>query len=120
MLDAAQMHGITIQYCMPFMRHMLSSPRYPHVTTTWLLPTRARLDNWRIGDQSLVIYALLSKLPSKDGFWSRSYQPGNPCGEERFEPHQRRHVADRLVSLCKCNQMALASFSYEQCPSARR
>eukprot|EP01031_Cornospumella_fuschlensis_P027945 gene27945-33744_t len=102
MHDAAQMHGITIQYCMPFVRHMLSSPRYPHVTQIrasddYVASPYEGVDNWRIGGQSLVIYAL-GKLPSKDGFWSRSYQPGNPYGEERFEPHVRLQAAVASLS----------------------
>jgi hypothetical protein len=105
MAEGARNNGLTIQYCMPFIRHLIQSLEFDLVTQA-----RASDDyvvapyneseanpNWRIGGQALLIDAL-GMSPSKDGYWSTSYQPGNPYGEERFEPCPRLQAAVTSLS----------------------
>lgn len=102
MNDGAVANGVTIQYCMPFIRHLLQSVEMSAVTQArasddYVVSPYQGVDNWRIGGQSLLIYSL-GMLPSKDGFWSSSYQPGNPYGEERYEPYPRLQAAVTSLS----------------------
>lgn len=76
MARAAEKNGLTIQYCMAYMRFLLQAVLYPSVTQT-----RASGDylddseQWRIGAGSPLLWAL-GLSPSKDGLWSTSQQPG--------------------------------------------
>eukprot|EP01039_Chlorochromonas_danica_P003209 gene3209-3514_t len=93
---------VNVQYCMPFIRHLLQSVEMNAVTQArasddYVVSPYEGIDNWRIGGQSLLIYAL-GLWPSKDGFWSTSYQPGNPYGEDRFEPYPALQAAVTSLS----------------------
>ena len=97
MASGADEEGVTIQYCMPFVRHLLESVKYPAVTQArasddYVVSPFVGHDNWRVGGQSVLIENL-GLRPSKDGFWSSGYQPGNPYGLSRFEPYPRLHAA---------------------------
>lgn len=95
---AAEKNNLTIQYCMPHMRHVLQSLEVSAVTQV-----RASGDyllnehQWRIGGQSIVLNAL-GLLPSKDGFWSTKYQEGHVYGPEGWEPAARRQAAVASLS----------------------
>lgn len=102
MNQGAVANGLAIQYCMPFIRHLLQSPEMSAVTQArasddYVVSPYEGVDNWRIGGQSLLITAL-GLLPSKDGFWSTSYQAGNPYGEERFGGFPRLQSAVTSLS----------------------
>ena len=91
--QAASQNGITVQYCMPHMRHILQSLEVSAVTQVrasgdYLLNT----EQWRIGGQSILLNAL-GLLPSKDGYWSVSKQEGNPYVVRITEPATRRQAA---------------------------
>jgi hypothetical protein len=85
MATAAEEHGIFIQYCMPWSRHLLSSLQFPAVTQA-----RASDDyqpgnaQWQIGYTSML-YRALGLAPFKDNFWTTQWQEGNPYGLN--EPH---------------------------------
>jgi hypothetical protein len=53
--------------------------------------------NWRIGGQGLLLDAL-GLAPSKDGFWTTSYQPGHPYDPGSHEPHPRLQSAVATLS----------------------
>jgi hypothetical protein len=78
MATAAEEHGIFIQYCMPWSRHLLSSLQFPAVTQA-----RASDDyqpgnsQWKLGYSSML-YRAMGLAPFKDNFWTTQYQPGNP------------------------------------------
>ncbi len=100
----AAQKGITIQYCMPYIRHLLMSLEVSAVTQArasddYVVAPYDGVDvqNWRIGGQTLLLEAL-GLASSKDGFWSTGYQPGNPYGEERFEPYPRLESAVATLS----------------------
>ena len=108
MAQGAAYNGLTMQYCMPYIRQLIQSLEAPLVTQA-----RASDDyvvapyddgdvydehpNWNIGAQSMMISSL-GLAPSKDGFWTTSYQPGNPYGEERYEPAPRIHAVVATLS----------------------
>ena len=81
MAQGALKNQITIQYCMPYMRHLLQSLAFPAVTQarasddyrTWFWHD----PQWQIGETSLV-YKALGLAPSKDVFWTTTNQPGAP------------------------------------------
>jgi len=76
----AAKNNLTIQYCMPYVRHLLQSLEVDSVTQA-----RASDDykpsedsgQWRIAGQNILINAL-GLAPSKDGVYSSSVQDGNP------------------------------------------
>jgi hypothetical protein len=87
--------GLTIQYCMPYIRFLLQSVEVAAVTQArasddYVVAPYDGVDNWRIAGQSILIDAL-GLAPSKDGFWTTAFQPGNPYGEDRYEPNPRLH-----------------------------
>jgi hypothetical protein len=98
----AEQAGLTIQYCMPYIRFMLHSVEVPVVTQTrasddYVVSPYDGVDNWKIAGQSMLIDAL-GLASSKDGFWTSSFQPGNPYGEERYESNPRLHSAVATLS----------------------
>ncbi|XP_077969877.1 uncharacterized protein LOC120331113 [Styela clava] len=80
--QAAEEHGISIQYCMALSRHMLQSIEIPAVT-------QARVSDdyhpgnsqWKTGVESMFANAL-HLAPFKDTFWSTSNQTGSPYGND--------------------------------------
>ena len=91
MARGAERSGLTIQYCMPHVRHLLQSLEFPAVTQVrasddYVVSPYDGEDNWRIGGNTLLIDAL-GMAPSKDSFWSSRSQPGNPYGDDRYEPY---------------------------------
>lgn len=102
MADAAYEEGISIQYCMPFVRFLLQSVEFPSVTQArgsddYVLSPHSGHDNWRIGGQALLIEALGLSI-SKDGFMTSQNENGNPYGEKRFEPFPRLQSAVATIS----------------------
>jgi hypothetical protein len=114
----AARNGLTIQYCMPYVRHLLQSLEVPVVTQARASDdyvvgppppqsplqqpppdqtTTHSFSNWKIGGQSLLLDAL-GLAPSKDGFWSTPIQPGNPYGDERGERCPRLQSAVTTLS----------------------
>jgi hypothetical protein len=100
MANGAEKNGLTIQYCMPHIRHVLQSVEFPVVTQA-----RASDDykpgedteQWRIGGQTMLFTAL-GLASSKDAFWSTTEQPGNPYGENNTEPAPRLQAAVLTLS----------------------
>jgi len=75
--NAAAKNGITIQYCMPYPRHVLQSVEVPAVTNFRASDDyRPGGSQWKLGLSSLIAYAL-GLAPSKDNYWSTRTQPGN-------------------------------------------
>eukprot|EP01064_Diplonema_japonicum_P018967 TRINITY_DN2766_c0_g1_i1.p1 TRINITY_DN2766_c0_g1~~TRINITY_DN2766_c0_g1_i1.p1 ORF type:complete len:748 (+),score=157.49 TRINITY_DN2766_c0_g1_i1:51-2294(+) len=82
--SAAEKNGLTIQYCMPYTRHVLQSVEVPVVTQV-----RASDDyvpggnhapaNWNLGGSSILAHAV-ALAPYKDNFWSSTQEPGGSCG----------------------------------------
>lgn len=98
----AKTNNVNIQYCMPYIRHLLQSLEVEQVTQArasddYVIPPYVGVDNWRIGGQSMLIDAL-GLAPSKDGFWSSAVQPNNPYGEDRYEPYSRLQSAVTTLS----------------------
>lgn len=96
MATGARKNGITVQYCMPYVRHLLQSLEvnsiFGYADSNIVTQARASDDHkpsededqWRIGGQAMLLNAL-GLRPSKDGFWSSSSQPGNPYGDDKIE-----------------------------------
>ena len=108
MAQGAAYNGLTIQYCMPYIRQLIQSLEIPLATQARAsddyvvapyenADTYADHHNWNIGAQSMMI-SNLGMAPSKDGFWTTSYQPGNPYGEEKYEPAPRIQAAVATLS----------------------
>jgi hypothetical protein len=79
---AASKFGLSIQYCMPYTRHLLQSLEIESVTQARAsddYKPGEDLEQWRIGGQNILL-AALGLAPSKDAYWSASVQPGNPYG----------------------------------------
>jgi len=95
---AAAEHGLTVQYCMAYWRHLLQSIELPSVT-------QARASNdyhpggdqWRLGLTSMLLHAI-GLAPSKDNYWSTDVQPGNKWGNTTKEPHNRLQAAVSSLS----------------------
>lgn len=83
---AASRNGITIQYCMPYLCHLLQSLEIDSVSQA-----RASDDyhiigtQWQIGPVALILDAL-GLRPSKDTAWSAKVQPGNRYGLQEPDP----------------------------------
>lgn len=80
---------------MPYVRHLLQSLEIAAVTQARAsddYKPGEDLDQWKIGGQSILIEAL-GLVPSKDGFWTTTYQDGNPYGEDHTEPAPRMQSA---------------------------
>jgi hypothetical protein len=104
----AARRNITIQYCMPFVRHLMQSLEIQSVTQArasddYVVSPYDGYPNWKIGGQTMLIDAL-GLSPSKDGFWSSSYQSNNPYGVDRFEPCPR---LQSLVTTLSCGPVAV-------------
>ncbi len=85
--DAAQSLGVTIQYCMPLINHMLESTTIPAVTNARASGDyHPGSDQWDIGLSS-IFYAAIGIQPSKDDWWSTEFQPGSPYGDKPTEPN---------------------------------
>eukprot|EP01120_Amphizonella_sp_Union-15-10_P008061 TRINITY_DN2821_c0_g1_i1.p1 TRINITY_DN2821_c0_g1~~TRINITY_DN2821_c0_g1_i1.p1 ORF type:complete len:734 (+),score=155.15 TRINITY_DN2821_c0_g1_i1:26-2227(+) len=91
--QAAADAGLTIQYCMPYPRHVLQSVELPAVTN-FRASDDYHPDNaqWKIGVSSIVAYAL-GLAPSKDNFWTTPVQPGNPYNLKEDYPELESAVA---------------------------
>ena len=91
MNQAALRAGLSVQYCMPLVRHLLQSLEELAVTQARASDDYnhnpvAGYENWRIGGQSILLDAL-GLSTSKDGFWTTNFQSGNPYGDESVEPY---------------------------------
>jgi hypothetical protein len=83
----ASKNGVTIQYCMPYARHVLQSVEVPAVTNFRASDDyQPGNDQWKLGLSSIIADAL-ALAPSKDDFWSTQVQPGNDYNaqEPNFE-----------------------------------
>jgi len=79
---AASAHGLGIQYCMPFPRHLMQSVEISSVTQARAsndYGPRDRKWQWRIGRSSILVDAL-GLAPSKDGVYTTAVQPGGSQG----------------------------------------
>ena len=108
--EGAAKHDLTIQYCMPYVRHLLQSLEVSSVTQA-----RASDDykpsedsgQWRIAGQNILLNAL-GLAPSKDGVYSSSVQDGNPYGISEgavLEPYPR---LQSVVAALSAGPIALA------------
>jgi hypothetical protein len=85
--DAAAALGVTIQYCMPLINHMLESTTIPAVTNARASGDyHPGTDQWDIGLSSLFYFAI-GIQPSKDDFWTTEFQPNSPYGDKPTEPN---------------------------------
>eukprot|EP01012_Entosiphon_sulcatum_P028632 TRINITY_DN3468_c0_g1_i1.p1 TRINITY_DN3468_c0_g1~~TRINITY_DN3468_c0_g1_i1.p1 ORF type:complete len:750 (+),score=126.46 TRINITY_DN3468_c0_g1_i1:23-2251(+) len=87
---AAAKYNVAIQYCMAWPRHILQSLELPAVTNARASGDymQARSSQWQIGVSSLFAIAV-GLAPSKDNYWSRAQQPGNPYNShEPYSPLQ--------------------------------
>lgn len=85
--QAAQRYGLTIQYCMPYPRHLLQSLEVPAVTQTRASDDyTAGNSQWMIGDTSILDNAL-GLAPFKDNFFTNSTQPRGGCHTIFQEPY---------------------------------
>ncbi|KAK3742202.1 hypothetical protein RRG08_056560 [Elysia crispata] len=93
---AAEKHGITIQYCMSYGRHILQSLQIPAVTQARASddyqPARPEITQYKIGITSMFVDAL-NLAPSKDTFWSTNVQPGNPYHGYEAAPYLQTLIA---------------------------
>jgi len=94
MHHGAAKQGITIQYCMSMVRHILQSVELPAVTQARASGDyHSNLsDQWKIGGSSILADAI-GIYPSKDNAWSTASQPGNPYEGSRTEPFSRLQFA---------------------------
>ncbi len=99
MAAAADRNGLSIQYCMTHMRHMLQSSELPAVTQARASGDYHPGENqWhQVGTTGIFAYAL-GVAPSKDNYWSTTYQPGNKWGNAN-EPYNRLQAA--VITLTK-------------------
>ncbi len=93
--------GVTIQYCMPFPRHVLQSVEIPAVTQVRASDDHVPCESyyplqWRIGYSSLFAWAV-AIAPFKDNAWSTSFQPGGSCGNS-LEVSPGLHLAISVFS----------------------
>ena len=101
MAAAAEKHGITIQYCMSYCRHILASVALPSVTQARASddyhPGR---DQWHaLGTTGLFAWAV-GLGPSKDNFWTTADQPGaSHYSDHPREPKSRLESA--VITLTK-------------------
>jgi hypothetical protein len=97
---AALKNGLTVQYCMPHIRHILQSVECASVTQARAsddYKPSQNTEQWRIGGQSILLEAL-GLAPSKDGVWTTTSQPGNPYGEDKVEPTPRLQTVVTVLS----------------------
>jgi hypothetical protein len=94
MNNAIDKQGITQQYCMSMVRHILQSVELPAVTQA-----RAsgdyhsdRTQQWKLGDSSILADAI-GIYPTKDNAWSVAVQPDMPYNDKRTEPYSRLQFA---------------------------
>lgn len=94
MANALDKQGMTQQYCMSMVRHILQSVELPAVTQA-----RASgdyhsdlTDQWKLGDSSILADAI-GIYPTKDNAWSVAVQPDNPYHDKRTEPNSRLQYA---------------------------
>eukprot|EP01064_Diplonema_japonicum_P033984 TRINITY_DN6871_c0_g1_i1.p1 TRINITY_DN6871_c0_g1~~TRINITY_DN6871_c0_g1_i1.p1 ORF type:complete len:747 (+),score=140.47 TRINITY_DN6871_c0_g1_i1:43-2283(+) len=82
--SAAADNGLTIQYCMPYARHVLQSVEIPVVTQVrtsgdYVPSNNEAPPNWNIGGSSILAHAV-ALAPFKDSFWTSTCEPGGSCG----------------------------------------
>jgi hypothetical protein len=89
---AAAESGVTIQYCMPYPRHTLSSVELQAVTQV-RSSDDYHPDNpqWKIGLSSLLAHSI-GLAPSKDNFWTTTTQP-NPYNLSENWPYLESAIA---------------------------
>lgn len=97
----AQAAGVTIQYCMPFPRHIMQSIEIPAVTQVRASDDHVPCEGyyplqWRIGFSSMFSWAV-AVAPFKDNAWSTSLQPGGSCGNS-LEVSPGLHLAISVFS----------------------
>jgi len=85
--NAAQGLGVTIQYCMPLVNHMLESTTIQPVTNARASGDyHPGTDQWAIGLSSLFYYAI-GIQPSKDDWWTSVNEPNSPYPDNPTEPN---------------------------------
>ena len=92
----AAAHGIHIQYCLSYARHLLQSVEVPAVvqarSSRDYEPGNTAWDNWRVGETSILLWAL-GLAPHKDTWSSTSVQPGNPYNSSEPDPALQSLIA---------------------------
>ncbi len=102
---AADSNGMTIQYCMSHCRHILASVEIPSVTQArasgdYHPGTPYPHDQWhQLGTTGILAWAV-GVAPSKDNYWSSTYQPGSlHYTDHPREPYRRLQAA--VITLSK-------------------
>lgn len=101
--QAAEAHGVSIQYCMSFPRHVFVSLELNAVTqvraSNDYQPQSVLLDyfQWRIGESSLWLESI-GVQPSKDSYWSMPTSQYTPHYDPLFNTTERRNRLESLVS----------------------
>jgi len=87
--QSAYQHDLSIQYCMSYPRHVMTSVELASVTQARASDDyHPGNDQWRIGISSIFNWAI-DIAPSKDSFWSMpGAQPG-PYSTDTQEPYNR-------------------------------
>ncbi len=94
--EGAYRHGLSVQYCMSYPRHVLQSVEIPAVTQARAsndYQSQAQIfdyDQWRIGESSLWV-AAIGICPSKDSFWTMPNSQFDPHYDPFFNVSERRN-----------------------------
>eukprot|EP00054_Salpingoeca_dolichothecata_P012674 m.70327 g.70327 ORF g.70327 m.70327 type:complete len:763 (+) comp20068_c0_seq1:336-2624(+) len=96
---AAEKNGMTIQYCMSHCRHIMQSVEIPSVTQARASGDYSgqTSDQWKVGVTSIFAHAV-GIAPTKDNYWSTTFQPGSKWGPGRCEPYNRLQAAVSSLS----------------------
>ena len=96
---AAADAGISIQYCMSYVRHVLQSVESVAVSQArGSGDYRAGNDQWRpLGLTSMLLYSV-GLAVSKDNFWSTRVQRGSKWGDGTLEPFPALQAAVATIS----------------------
>lgn len=101
--QAAEAHGVSIQYCMSFPRHVFVSLELNAVTqvraSNDYQPQSTLLDyfQWRIGESSLWLESI-GVQPSKDNYWSMPTHQYTPHYDPLFDTFEYRNRLESLVT----------------------
>jgi hypothetical protein len=99
----AGLHGLTVQYCMSYPRHIFQALEIPAVTqaraSNDYQPESTIFDwnQWRIGDSSLFLSAL-GLAPSKDSYWSQPVPQNDPHYDPFYVTYETRNRLESAVS----------------------
>eukprot|EP01061_Rhynchopus_euleeides_P007092 TRINITY_DN1606_c0_g1_i4.p1 TRINITY_DN1606_c0_g1~~TRINITY_DN1606_c0_g1_i4.p1 ORF type:complete len:755 (+),score=302.52 TRINITY_DN1606_c0_g1_i4:45-2309(+) len=94
--QGAEKTGATIQYCMPYPRHVMQSLEVRQVTQVrasddYFPEDNVGSPNWNLGGSSILAHAV-GLAPFKDNFWTTSKEPNSSRGDIT-NPDTARHAA---------------------------